>query len=156
MLFVKYALLITGWGLLGWAAAIALNNLYKVVQYHRQMRIHIAPENVPAKPHLIWTTAVRAFLLAWLPLIFAASIVVVPSGMGGIRVSQTSGTRPGTLYPGVHMILPLVDSVVLYDLRDHVLVTSSGKDGMEPAAEGSAKDKKQGAGDFTVQSKEGL
>jgi hypothetical protein len=38
--------------------------------------------------------------------------------MGGIRVSQTSGTRPGTLYPGVHLIVPLVDSVALYDLRD--------------------------------------
>ncbi len=142
MLFVKYLLLITGWGLLGWAAAIALNNLYKVVQYHRQMRTHIAPEpgsptsaslggvkeNLPAKPRLIWTTAQRAFLGAWLPLILAAGIAVVPSGMGGIRVSQTSGTRPGTLYPGVHLIVPLVDSVVLYDLRDHVLVTSAGKD----------------------------
>src|SRR5262245_8689737 len=99
MLFLKYLLLITGWGLLGWAAAIALNNLYKVVQYHRQMRAHIAPKpgsptsdslsgvpaNLPAKPHLIWTTAQRAFLGAWLPLILAAGIVVVPSGMGGIR-----------------------------------------------------------------------
>ena len=113
MLFVKYLLLITGWGLLGWAAAIALNNLYKVVQYHRQMRTHIAPENKPVRPHLIWTTAQRAFLVAWLPLFLAASIVVVPSGMGGIRVSQTSGTRPGTLYPGVHMIVPLVDTVAM-------------------------------------------
>jgi regulator of protease activity HflC (stomatin/prohibitin superfamily) len=157
MLFVKYLLLITGWGLLAWAVAIALNNLYKVVQYHRQMRIHIAPENLPAKPHLIWTTAQRAFLGAWLPLIFAASIVVVPSGMGGIRVSQTSGTRPGTLYPGVHWIVPLVDSVALYDLRDHVLVTSSGKDGAESIGESESKDSKsKKAGDFTVQSKEGL
>ncbi|HMF92370.1 MAG TPA: SPFH domain-containing protein [Candidatus Angelobacter sp.] len=171
MLFVKYLLLITGWGLLGWAAAIALNNLYKVVQYHRQTRTRIAPEpgsptsaslggvaeNQPAKPRLIWTTAQRAFLVAWLPLILAASIVVVPSGMGGIRVSQTSGTRPGTLYPGVHWIVPLVDSVVLYDLRDHVLVTSSGKDGLEPIGDGESKDAKtKKAGAFAVQSKEGL
>jgi regulator of protease activity HflC (stomatin/prohibitin superfamily) len=171
MLFLKYLLLITGWGLLGWAAAIALNNLYKVVQYHRQMRTHIAPEpgsptsaslggvedNKPAKPHLIWTTAQRAFLGAWLPLILAAGIVVVPSGMGGIRVSQTSGTRPGTLYPGVHLIVPLVDSVALYDLRDHVLVTSSGKDGLESIAESESKDAKtRKAADFAVQSKEGL
>ena len=27
MLLLKYLLMITGWGLLGWAAAIALNNL---------------------------------------------------------------------------------------------------------------------------------
>jgi regulator of protease activity HflC (stomatin/prohibitin superfamily) len=171
MLFLKYLLLITGWGLLGWAAAIALNNLYKVVQYHRQMRAHIAPgpgsptsasldgveDNRPVRPHLSWTTAKWAFLGAWLPLILAAGIVVVPSGMGGIRVSQTSGTRPGTLYPGVHLIVPLVDSVVLYDLRDHVLVTSSGKDGLESISESQSKDSKTGrAGDFTVQSKEGL
>jgi regulator of protease activity HflC (stomatin/prohibitin superfamily) len=169
MLFVKYLLLITGWGLLGWAAAIALNNLNKVVQYHRLMRIHIAPEpgsptsasrggvedNPPAKPLLDWTTAKWAFLGAWLPLILAASIVVVPSGMGGIRVSQTSGTRPGTLYPGVHLVVPLVDSVALYDLRDRVLVTSSGKDSLD-GIEDSKESKNKKAADFTVQSKEGL
>ncbi len=154
MLLLKYLLLTIGWGLLGWAAAIALNNLNKVVQYHRQKRLHIAPENLPEKPHLSWTTAKWAFLGAWLPLILATGIVVVPSGMGGIRVSQTSGTRPGTLYPGVHWVTPLVDSVVMYDLRDQVLTTSSGKDGMESIAEAGVKVKK--AGDFTVQSKEGL
>ncbi|HEY6270893.1 MAG TPA: SPFH domain-containing protein [Terriglobales bacterium] len=154
MLLLKYVLLITGWGLLGWAAAIALNNLNKVVQYHRQARLHIAPENLPASPHLDWTTAKWAFLGAWLPLVLAAGIVVVPSGWGGIRVSQTSGTRPGTLYPGVHWVTPLVDSVVMYDLRDQVLTTSSGKDGMESIGESDSKTRK--AADFTVQSKEGL
>src|SRR5260370_35388443 len=48
MLLMKYLLLTIGWGLLGWAAAIALNNLNKIVQYHRQARIHIAPE--PGSP----------------------------------------------------------------------------------------------------------
>jgi regulator of protease activity HflC (stomatin/prohibitin superfamily) len=155
MLLFKYLLMITGWGLLGWAAAIALNNLNQVVQYHRQKRIHIAPpENLPARPQLNWTTAKWTFLGAWLPLILAMGIVVVPSGMGGIRVSQTSGTRPGTLYPGVHWVTPLVDSVVLYDLRDQVLTTSSGKDGLESLSESASKAKKPE--DFTVQSKEGL
>jgi hypothetical protein len=90
---------------------------YRVVQYHRQLR-RIAPgslsgnSSVPEgasaelpsthgalveRPHLNWTTAPWAFLAAWLPLTLAAGIVVVPSGMGGIRVSQTAGTRPGTL-----------------------------------------------------------
>jgi regulator of protease activity HflC (stomatin/prohibitin superfamily) len=69
-------------------------------------------------------------------------------------VSRTSGTRPGTLYPGIHWVTPLVDSVVLYDLRDQVLTTSSGKDGMEAISERDSKTRK--AGDFTVQSKEGL
>src|SRR6266481_10208151 len=160
MLLLKYLLLTIGWGLLAWAAAIALNNLNKVVQYHRQKRIHIAPENSPGKPQLNWTTAKWAFLGAWLPLILAAGIVVVPSGMGGIRVSQTSGTRPGTLYPGVHWITPLVDSVALYDLRDQVLTTSSlAKDGLESVSQEDAGKKQtqdQKAGSFSVQSKEGL
>jgi regulator of protease activity HflC (stomatin/prohibitin superfamily) len=154
MLLLKYLLMIAGWGLLGWAAAIALNNLNKVVQYHRQKRTHIAPENLPAAPRLDWTTAKWAFLGAWLPLILAMGIVVVPSGFGGVRVSQTSGTRPGTLYPGVHWATPLVESVTTYDLRDQVLTTSSGKDGVESISESDAKTRK--AANFTVQSKEGL
>lgn len=143
MLLLKYLLLITGYGLLIWGLAITFNNVNKVVQYHRQLRKGTL-ENPPDKPHLIWTTAKWALLGAWLPILLASAIVVVPSGMAGIRVSQTSGTRPGTLYPGVHLITPLVDSVVLYDSRDQVLTTSTTKTG----------DKK--AEPFTVQSREGL
>src|SRR5215831_3035028 len=153
MLLIKYLLTSIAWGLFAWAAGIALNNLYKVVQYHRRTRIHIAPDNPRVRPQLRWTTATWAFLGAWLPLILAMGIVVVPSGMGGIRVSQTSGTRPGTLYPGVHWVTPLVETVALYDLRDRVLVTSSGKDGLESIGE---SDKSKKPADFTVQSKEGL
>ena len=153
MLLLKYMLTSIAWGLFAGAAGIALNNLYKVVQYHRQMRIHIATDNPPQKPQLRWTTAKWAFLGAWLPLILAKGIAVVPSGMGGIRVSQTSGTRPGTLYPGVHWITPMVESAALYHLRDRVLVTSSGKGGLESIGE---SDKSKKPADFAVQSKEGL
>ena len=59
-------------------------------------------------------------LVACLPLLVASSIVVVPSGMGGVRVSQIRGTMPGTLYPGVHFVTPLVESVETFDLRDHL------------------------------------
>jgi regulator of protease activity HflC (stomatin/prohibitin superfamily) len=144
MLLLKYLLMISGYGLLGWGLAITFNNLNKVVQYHRQLRKGV-PENQPDKPQLIWTTAKWALLGAWLPIILASGIVVVPSGMAGVRVSQTSGTRPGTLYPGVHFVTPLVDSVGLYDTRDQVLTTSTSK---------AAADKK--AEPFTVQSREGL
>jgi regulator of protease activity HflC (stomatin/prohibitin superfamily) len=179
MLFLKYLLLLTGWGLLVAAAINVFRNLYQIVQYHRQLRpiapgslsgFSSGPEGASAgtssthgalvEPQLNWTIAQWAFPAAWLPLILAAGIVVVPSGMGGIRVSQTAGTRPGTLYPGIHFIVPLLDSVVLYDIRDQVLTTSSaGKDGLEPATEDEAdrkeaRNKKPDA--FTVQSKEGL
>ena len=179
MLFLKYLLLLTGWGLLAAAFVNIFRNLYQVVQYHRLLRptltgslsgISSGPEGASTeplstrsasveKPQLNWTTAKWAFPAAWLPLILAAGIVVVPSGMGGIRVSQTAGTRPGTLYPGVHFIVPLLDSVVLYDIRDQVLTTSSAKDGLESAVaeEGEKKEARNGKADtFTVQSKEGL
>ncbi|HZU31681.1 MAG TPA: prohibitin family protein, partial [Candidatus Angelobacter sp.] len=173
MLLLKYLLLLTGWGLLIVAAVHALKNFYQVVQYHRQSR-PIAPSSgsIPdetskeapstrgvfmEKPRLDWTTAKRAFLAAWLPLILAAGIVVVPSGTGGIRVSQTAGTLPGTLYPGVHFVMPVLDSVVLYDIRDQVLTTAASKDGLEPVAEDEKKEARSNKADsFSVQSKEGL
>ena len=45
-------------------------------------------------------------MLAWAPLLISAGIVIVPSGMAGVRVSQTKGTLAGTLYPGVHFVVP--------------------------------------------------
>ena len=47
-----------------------------------------------------WRPALGLALLGWGPILFALGIVVVPSGMAGIRVSQTQGTLAGTLYPG--------------------------------------------------------
>lgn len=113
MLLVRYLLFDCRLGPSDMGRSYWLNNLNKVVQYHRQARIHVAPEpgsptrasrgqvcdGLPVKPQLSWTTAKWAFLGAWLPLILVTGIVVVPCGMGGIRVSQTPGTLPGTLYP---------------------------------------------------------
>lgn len=130
MLLFKYLLILTGYGLIIWSLAIVSKNLYKVVQYHRQLR-KASPDNQPLKPQLNWTTAKWALPVAWLPILIASGIAVVPSGMGGVRVSQTSGTRPGTLYPGVHLVTPLVESIALYDTRDQVLTTASSKDGLE-------------------------
>src|SRR5437016_3282141 len=160
MLLFKYLLILTGYGLVLWSLAIVFKNLYKVVQYHLQLR-QASPENQPAKPHLNWTTAKWALPLAWLPILIASGIVVVPSGMGGVRVSQASGTRPGTLYPGVHVVTPLVESVALYDTRDQVLTTASSKDGLEPISKkkdttGNPELEEKKPEVFTVQSKEGL
>jgi regulator of protease activity HflC (stomatin/prohibitin superfamily) len=49
---------------------------------------------------------------------------VVPAGMAGVRVSQISGTLPATLFPGFHVVLPLVQQVALYDVRDQLFQTS--------------------------------
>ncbi len=161
MLFVKYLLMFTGYGLIAVAIAITTRNLIRVVQFRRQLRLQ-SPENQPVHPQLVWTSAIGAVLGAWLPITLASGIAVVPSGMGGIRVSQTSGTRPGTLYPGAHFVTPLVDSVVLYDIRDQVLTTSSSKDGLGEMKKGDVKKddgaKESGKKDeaFNVQSREGL
>jgi regulator of protease activity HflC (stomatin/prohibitin superfamily) len=61
-------------------------------------------------------------------LLVSVSLVVVPAGRAGVRVSQISGTRPGTLYPGAHLVQPFLESVTLYDTRDRVLTTAAEDD----------------------------
>ena len=100
----------------------------------------------PEPEPIAWRGPAALALVACLPLLIAASIVVVPSGMGGVRISQISGTVPGTLYPGVHFITPLMDSVQIFDLRDHLFTAGI----VERARSRSTKN------GLTVQSREGL
>jgi regulator of protease activity HflC (stomatin/prohibitin superfamily) len=58
-------------------------------------------------------------------MLVGASIVVVPDGRAAIRISQLSGVRPGALYAGTHLILPLVDRAETFDIRDRVFATSA-------------------------------
>ena len=138
MLALKLLLTVAGVLLLAAAAAIPLYWLWKRIQYERKkMRLAeiagdetktdetktgetraIGPLEEPDEPD--WRGSVALVMVACLPLLVAASIVVVPSGMGGVLVSQISGTQPGTLYPGLHFVTPLIDSVQNFDLRDHV------------------------------------
>jgi regulator of protease activity HflC (stomatin/prohibitin superfamily) len=67
--------------------------------------------------------------------------------MGGVRVSQIRGTLPGTLYPGVHFVTPLVESVQTFDLRDHLFTAGMGEEGAKTTAPKSG---------LSVQSREGL
>ena len=64
-------------------------------------------------------------LCALIPLLAGISIVIVPSGMAGVRTSRVSGTVPGTLYPGAHLRFPLVEDVALYDTREQTCRTAS-------------------------------
>ena len=101
-----------------------------------------------AEPHEIaWRGPVALALVACLPLLVATSIVVVPSGMGGVRVSQIRGTIPGTLYPGVHFVTPLVESVETFSLRDHLFAADFAEKGGKAGAQGNG---------LSVQSREGL
>ena len=67
-------------------------------------------------------------MLAWAPLLISAAIVIVPAGMGGVRVSQTRGTLAGTLYPGVHYVMPLIEKVELFNTRDQLFTTGVTED----------------------------
>jgi len=96
---------------------------------------------------IAWRGSVGLALVACLPLLVAASIVVVPSGMGGVRVSQIRGTIPGTLYPGVHFVTPLVESVETFSLRDHLFTADFAEKGGKVGAQGNG---------LSVQSREGL
>lgn len=101
-------------------------------------------EGGEAEP-IVWRGPVALALVACLPLLMAGSMVVVPSGMGGVRVSQIGGTEPGTMYPGLHFITPLVENVQMFDLRDH-LFTAGIVDAGRPGTKNN----------LTVQSREGL
>ena len=92
-------------------------------------------------------------MLAWAPLFISAGIVIVPSGMAGVRVSQTKGTLAGTLYPGVHFVLPLVERVELFNTRDQLFTTGISEDSL---AKGAAKGEALHVQALHVQAKEGL
>ena len=145
MLALKLLLTVAGALLMAAAMAIPLYALFLRVQAMRK-RTNDTESFVELDPIPYRGPAALA-LVACLPLLIASSIVVVPSGMGGVRLSQVNGTLPGTLYSGVHFITPLVDNVQLFDLRDHLFTAGLGQQGGKPAAEKAGLD---------VQSREGL
>ncbi len=149
MLALKYLLMCGGFGMILAAVGILSYDLYNEILYRRALA---TPGTlVPAQPNTRWRTSIALALLAWGPILLAFSIVVVPTGMGGVRVSQTSGTVPGTLYPGVHMVKPLLEDVALFDTRDQVFTTGVAEDGKIAAENTVGK-----AQLLNVQAKEGL
>src|SRR5205085_9054561 len=78
MLLLKYLLVVASIGFFGAAAAVLVADVVKAVRSAEPLAVR-------------WRLAARLALFAWLPLLPALSIVVVPSGMAGVRVSQLSG-----------------------------------------------------------------
>jgi regulator of protease activity HflC (stomatin/prohibitin superfamily) len=132
MLLLKYFMMIVGFGGFLGAAATVAYDLFLVENY-RRLQAQGALEKATAPPPARWATAKKWVLISALPLLLGLSIVVVPSGMAGVRVSQISGTRPGTLYPGTHLIKPLLERVVLFDTRDHVFSTNAAPEAEKKA-----------------------
>jgi regulator of protease activity HflC (stomatin/prohibitin superfamily) len=150
MIALKVLLTVAGVVLLAAALGIPLYGLWLRVRASRKRvggETELGEAEQKALPEIAWRGPVALVLVACLPLLVAASIVVVPSGMGGVRVSQIRGTVPGTLYPGVHFVTPLVENVQTFDLRDHLFTAGILEEGTKAGAQ------KNG---LTVQSLEGL
>jgi regulator of protease activity HflC (stomatin/prohibitin superfamily) len=152
MLVLKFVLMVAGVLLLATAVGIPLYGLWLrirvLLKRSKGEQGMLGPRLVEPTPEPIeWRLPLALTLVACLPMVIASSIVVVPSGMGGVRVSQIAGTLPGTLYPGVHFVTPLVQSVKMFDLRDHLFTAGITDEG--------SKDSKQ-KNSLDVQSREGL
>jgi regulator of protease activity HflC (stomatin/prohibitin superfamily) len=134
MVALKWLLVIVGIGLFGSASALVVYDVYVSSQLRRLLRRQSEAEGgvgtaalLPARPFgpVRWQRTLQLAVLSVLPLLIAKSIVVVPDGSAGVRVSQIWGVRPGTLYPGVHVVTPFVDSVALYDTREQTYLTAA-------------------------------
>lgn len=141
MLFVKYLFTTVGFGLLLAAAGVLIYDLY----------LFLKPQPTPEIRILVlrWRMALRVAAAGSIPLLIGLGIQVVPSGRAGVRISQLGGTLPGTLYPGVHWTLPLIERVERFNTRDQIYSTS--------LPDGSKKNVESGmAQTLRVQTKEGL
>src|SRR6202162_5762608 len=150
MLALKYLSITCGLGMMVAAVCILAYDLYRELLYRRALETPGGA--VDAAPVVVrWRTSLALAMLAWGPMLVAFSIVVVPSGTAGVRVSQMSGTVPGTLYPGAHMVMPLVEDVALFDTRDQIFTTGVSEDGKIATSKSHTKPEP-----LNVQAKEGL
>ena len=157
MVALKWLLVILGLGLFGSAGALVVYDVYLSSQLRRLLS-RKKSESEPGEGGTAtgtelarrplgpvrWRLAVQLAIAGALALLLTQSVAVVPDGSAGVRVSQIWGVRPGTLYPGVHLVTPLIDSVAIYDTREQVFTT---------AAAATAKNESEV---LVVQAREGL
>jgi regulator of protease activity HflC (stomatin/prohibitin superfamily) len=153
MLFLRFLFLLVSFGFLAAAAGVVLYDIFLAFELNRLLRrggsaadaaqpeqsgdatppIQRATFSTRPRRAIRLNVAAKLGLVAALSALAGKSIVVVPDGSAGIRVSQLSGVRPGTFYPGTHLIFPLFDRVVLFDTRDKVFQTASAEGPREKA-----------------------
>jgi len=112
MLAIKYVLL---------SGALSMFIAAGVVLGRDARKVMLQPDTSTIR----WRLFARHVVIAVLLLLPGLSIVVVPSGMAGVRVSQVSGTVGGTIYPGTHFVTPLVQHVETYNVRDQIYSTNA-------------------------------
>ena len=150
MVLFKYLLLLGGAGMIATAIAMLSRDLYLI---SKNKQLAATPGGAPVRPApaVQWRAPLALALLAWGPIILAMGIVVIPSGTAGVRISKSSGTLPGTLYPGAHFLTPLAENVALFDTRDQLFTTGALEDGKATSTKAA-----ESSDLLRVQSKEGL
>ena len=152
MLALKWLLMLLGAGLFGSAGALVAYDIFLSEQLRRLLSRDKRDESGaevgalarrPFRP-VRWRLALELLAAAALVMLLTESFVVIPDGAAGVRVSEFWGARPGTLYPGMHLITPLVDSIAIYDTREQVYSTVAAEN---PKRKGDL---------LTVQAREGL
>jgi len=152
MVALKWLLMLVGAGLFGSAGALVAYDIFLSEQLRRLLSRGKTDESGgevgalarrPLRP-VRWRLALQLTAAGALTLLFTESFVVIPDGAAGVRVSEIWGARPGTLYPGIHFVTPLVDSIAIYDTREQVYSTVA------------AENSKQKGDVLTVQAREGL
>jgi len=134
MLLLKYLLLISGFSLLTVAAGILIWDLYRMIRARKSPEGD-AEISAPSTARMSWRTVLKLGYWA-LPVLFIGSaITVVPSGMAGVAVNQFAGAREETLYPGIHFVWPLIETVELFNVRDQIFTSAiddpKKKDGLQ-------------------------
>jgi regulator of protease activity HflC (stomatin/prohibitin superfamily) len=147
MLFLKYLLIVACFGLFAFVAGMVLYDIFLAYELGRLLKRREKPAetlvgtDVPApstpvsatiavatlrpRRRIRWSEAAKLSAIAAIVGLLGTSILVVPDGQAGVRISQLSGVRPRTLYAGTHLIVPLVDRVQLFDVRDRVFSTTA-------------------------------
>ncbi|MGA2420648.1 MAG: SPFH domain-containing protein [Candidatus Acidiferrum sp.] len=168
MLALKYWLILVGTMLFASAGVLVAYDIY-LSEHLRRLLAGNKPEG--AEPGAVtrratrpvrWRLSVQLLGGGALALLLAQTFIVIPDGAAGVRVSELWGVRPGTLYPGLHLITPLIDSVALYDTREQVYATTAAESS-KPSDAGKRVDAAnppenggRGTDVLTVQAREGL
>jgi regulator of protease activity HflC (stomatin/prohibitin superfamily) len=143
MILIRFLLIFASFGFLACAAGLVLYDIYLVFELDRILSVGRRSPNAAASPEAGETpsrpalprprrairvnAAAKLVAIAMLSLYLGNSVLVIPDGHAGVRVSQIYGVLPGTLYPGTHFIFPLFDRVQTYDIRDQVFATAAAE-----------------------------
>ena len=106
---------------------------------------YLPPRSAGPRRAIRWSAAAKLVVFAALSSLLGKSILVVPDGYAAVRVSQISGVRPGTLYAGTHLLVPLMQRAQLFDIREKVYSTAASENPREKGLE-----------ILTVEAREGL